>query len=163
MPDALPLTPDKRGVPASPPNRQLDYFCRPDVRPGVALATGFLPMYDGAPEKRASAITDAGMLVSSCKTYPNFAGGADNIRHPHLESAEGTMIFSSLRGVAYRAYFQPCGDETSVYAIPYGDASYVYMNFFSDTPRRLRCSMRYGTEATLLEATAQCRMDASCL
>ena len=50
-----------------------------------------------------------------------------------------------------------------MYAIPYGDASYAYMNFFSDAPRRLRCSMRYGTEATLLEATAQCRMDASCL
>lgn len=50
-----------------------------------------------------------------------------------------------------------------MYAIPYGDASYVYMDFFSDAPRRMRCSMRYGTEATLLEATAQCRMDASCL
>ena len=107
MPDELPLTPDKWGVPASSPDRQLDFFCRPDVRPVVALATGFLPVYDGAPEKRASAITDAGMLVSSCKTYPTFAGGADNIRHPHLESAEGTMNFSSLRGVAYRIYLSP--------------------------------------------------------
>ncbi|MGN1020387.1 MAG: hypothetical protein ACI4O7_08420 [Aristaeellaceae bacterium] len=161
MPDGLPLTPDKWAVPSSPPDRQLDFFRRPDGSSPVALATGFLPLYDGAPEKRASAITDAGMLVSSCKTYPTFAGGADNIRHPHRESAEGTMRFTSLRGIAYRKYFAPCGQDACVFDIPCGEERYVYMDCFGDAPRQLRYDACPGAEATLLEASATCRTDAS--
>ena len=163
LPDAFPLTPDKWAVPASPPDRQLDFFRRPDGSMAAALATGFLPLYDGAPDKRAGSITDAGVLAASCKTYPTFAGGMANIRHPHRESTEGTMRFSSLRGVAYRKYFLPSGDDASMYAIPFGGDSYVYMDFFSDVPRRLCFRKPFRAETTVPEASVPWWTDACCL
>ncbi|MGN0779258.1 MAG: hypothetical protein ACI4MJ_08945 [Aristaeellaceae bacterium] len=161
IPNHLPLTPDKWLRPDAPPDRQVDFFRRPDGSNTVGFASGFLPLYDGAPDKRRNSLTDAGVLVSSCKTYPTFAGGLANMRHPHRESTDGSMRFATLRGVAYRQYFQPRGEDASLYTIPCGDDRYVYMDFFGSAPQCLHADMPPGAQAILLEASEQCRVDAS--
>ena len=117
----------------------------------MAFAGGFLPVYDGEPSVRAANITDAVMLVKSCQTYPTFAGGASELRHPHRENTDGAMHFPHLRGVAYKKYFLPQGGA-SLYTVPYQGDTYVYMDFFADEPRQLSFS-KGNAQAAVLECT----------
>ncbi len=161
MPDYFYLTPELWTEPQSPPDRQLDFIRRADGSDAVAFASGFLPVEDGEPARRAAHITDAATLVKSCKTYPTFAGGAANIRHPHRESAAGAMSFPRLRGVAYKKYFLPAGGGASLYTVPYGGDTYVYMDFFADEAKRVEYELSPGQRADLLEANVPWRQDAA--
>ena len=145
LPDNFPLTPDLWTDPASPPDRQIDFLRRADGTMAVGFASGFLPVDDGAPAIRAGNITDAATIVSSCKTYPTFAGGLVNMK-------TGGRSFPRLRGVAYKKYFLPQGQEASLYTIPHGGDTYVYMDCFSDAPQTLvypTTAPAEGLEATL--------------
>jgi len=148
--------------PLSPPDRQIDFIRRADGSDAVAFAGGFLPVYDGVPEMRAANISDAVMLVKSCKTYPTFAGGASEIRHPYRESAEGAMHFPHLRGVAYKKYFLPRERGTSLYTVPYQGDTYVYMDFFADEPRQMSFTKGFG-RASVLESTVHTEVQEECL
>ena len=154
LPDYVPLTPDLWTDPTSPPDRQIDFIRRADGAMAIGFASGFLPVYDGAPAVRAGNITDAATIVSSCKTYPTFAGGLVNMRgdkrsYPHL------------KGVAYKKYFLPQGQEASLYTIPHGGDVYVYMDCFSVAPQAL--TYPAAQPAEVLEATLSCQQDASAI
>ena len=151
MPNYRAVTRDLWTDPQSPPDRQIDFIRRADGSDAVAFAGGFLPVYDGEPSVRSANITDAVMLVKSCKTYPTFAGGASELRHPHRESTDGAMHFPHLRGVAYKKYFLPQGGA-SLYTVPYQGDTYVYMDFFADEPRQLSFS-KGNAQAAVLECT----------
>ena len=159
MPDYVPLTPDLWTNPASPPERQIDFICRPDGAPTVGFASGFLPVHDGAPAKRAANITDAGTVVRSCKTYPTFAGGLDSVRR----RGEPHPAFPRLKGTAYKKYFLPEAAGACCYTVPHAGDTYVYMDFFSDAPHQLTYTKAPGETAMLLEADVSCRMDDTAL
>ena len=152
LPDYVPLTPDTWTNPASPPDRQIDWIRRADGTMAVGFAAGFLPVHDGAPEVRAGNITDACTIVKSCKTYPTFAGGL---------RAKGN--FPTLRGIAYKKYFLPTGEGASLYTVPDGRDTYVYMDFYSDEPQGLRYTKSPEQQLTLLEATASWQQSDECI
>ena len=159
MPDYVPLTPDLWTTPASPPERQIDFICRPDGTPAVGFASGFLPVDDGAPIKRAANITDAGTLVRSCKTYPTFAGGLDSVRRRN----EPHPTFPCLKGTAYKKYFLPEAAGACLYTVPHAGDTYVYMDFFSDEPHQLTYTKAPGETAVLLEADTAWQQDDNAL
>lgn len=152
MPDYVPLTPDLWTNPASPPERQIDFLRRRDGTLAVGFASGFLPVDDGAPAIRAANITDAGTLVKSCKTYPTFAGGLRSVRRP----GDHHPTFPRLKGTAYKKYFLPREDGTSLYTVPYQGKTYVYMDFFADEPQVVTFPNATG-DAAVLESTVECR------
>ena len=156
LPDYVPLTPDLWTNPTSPPDRQLDFICRKDGTLAIGFASGFLPVDDGEPARRAANITDAATIVSSCKTYPTFAGGLINLRQGHQH-------FPRLKGVAYKKYFLPCAQKASLYIIPHGKTAYVFMDFFSNHPHKLCCPNAPAHHAQLLEATVAWQQDADVL
>lgn len=143
MPNYRPLSKDLWTNPLSPPDRQIDFIRRADGSNAVGFASGFLPVYDGAPEKRAVSITEAAMLVKSCKTYPTFAGGAKT-----------DMNFPHLRGVAYKKYFLPEGGDTSVYTVTDCDDTYLYMDLFGHEAGQVKYEKSPLQTAELLEASA---------
>lgn len=151
LPNNVRLTPDFWTNPASPPDRQIDYIRRPDGRMAVGFASGFLPVDDGAPAIRAKSITDAATIVSSCKTYPTFAGGMGS-----------GLDFPRLRGTAYKKYFLP-GQGADMYTVPHGGDTYVYMDFTSDAPQTLTHPLAPGAAAECLEATLPWQADKNVL
>lgn len=163
MPRNRRLTPELWTEPLSPPDRQVDFIRRGDGTSAVAFASGFLPLYDGAPQRRAAQIGEAATLVASCKTYPTFAGSGANLRHPHRESTDGAVSFPHLRGVAYKKYFLPEGEGTSLYAIPYGADIYVYMDFFAEEPHCVRMAKPCTQSAELLESAAKWTVAPECV
>jgi len=150
LPDNVPLTPDLWTNPTSPPDRQLDFIRRPDGTMAVGFASGFLPVGDGEPTRRAQNITEAATIVSSCKTYPTFAGGLVNMR-------SGKTHFPRLKGVAYKKYFLPAAQDASLYTIPHGADTYVFMDCFSDVPLSLTYPAAAPAEA--LESTLPWQQD----
>ena len=149
MPDYVPLSPDTWANPDSPPDRQIDLIRRPDGSDAVAFAAGFLPVYDGAPEIRRDSITDAAMLVKSCKTYPTFAGGMRDSRS-----------FPQLRGIAYKKYFLPEADGC-VHTVPGEDCTWVYMDLFR--PGCVKHAKFPLETAELVEASTQWHVQADCI
>lgn len=139
LPNNVPLSPDTWANPASPPDRQIDIIRRCDGSDAVAFASGFLPVYDGVPEKRRGSITDACTLVKSCKTYPTFAGGMCDSRN-----------FATLRGIAYKKYFLPEAGGC-VYTVPGEDCTWVYMDLF--TPGCMRYTISPLETAEMVEAS----------
>lgn len=152
LPDYRPLTPDLWMNPASPPDRQIDFICRQNGSAAVGFASGFLPVHDGRPEHRAASITDAAMLVKSCKTYPTFAGGA---------TCEGS--FPRVRGVAYKKYFLPQGDGASMYTVSDGEDTYLYMDFFAHAEKCMKYEISPARTAELLEASIPCQQTRGCV
>lgn len=163
LPRARRLTADLWTQPLSPPDRQVDFIRRRDGTSAVGFASGFLPVHDGQPEHRAAHIAEAATLVSSCKTYPTFAGSGAFVRRPHRESTDGTMSFPHLRGIAYKKYFQPGQADTSLYTIVHDGATYVYMDFFADAPQELRLDKPRMQRAEMLESTAEWSVEAECI
>lgn len=155
LPRSLLLSPDTWADPLSPPDRQLDLIAREDGTYAAAFAGGFLPVLDGAPEKRRACITDAGEIVASGKTYPTFAGGKENTRRAQAASVPGGprgQCFESLRGTGYRKYFRPePGKNAVLYDVALDEATYVYMDFFSPDVQRLSYPLLKGRGAALLE------------
>lgn len=152
MPQSKTLTADLWADPALPPDRQIDLIRRADGRCGAAFASGFLPVYDGTPEVRAANISDAGDMVDSRKTYPTFAGGKDQLRHPQRESTAGAMNFPTLRGIGYRKYFLPEVQDACAYTVTDGDTTYLYMDFFAPACTVMQRRVDPCGDVQLLEA-----------
>ena len=88
-----------------------------DIKPAkMGFAVGYLPEYDGVPEKRKEYLESAMQLVYTRKAYPFFMHGD----------------IPSLRGVGYRRYF-PATSEGAVYTVPFEGKTYIYMDFFKET------------------------------
>lgn len=171
FPSRYPITPEHWALPGSPPDRQIDFIRGPggsafDEGSCVAAFTGgFLPCYDGAPERRRNNITDAVDLAGSRKTYPSFVGGRINTyRSASPERADGKppLLFSSIRGVAYKKYFPASSapqDGSSLYTVEYDGSLYLYMDFFGGKQLTQRYSLPAGSQAELLEAGSGIRWE----
>lgn len=99
-------------------------------------------------------------LAGSRKTYPSFVGGRINTyRSASPERADGKppLLFSSIRGVAYKKYFPASSapqDGGSLYTVEYDGSLYLYMDFFGGKQLTQRYSLPAGSQAELLEAAA---------
>ena len=142
LPDYFPLTQDLFSNPASPPDRQIDFIRRGDGTDAIGFACGFLPLFDGAPEKRKENILEAATLVKSLKTYPTFAGGMG-----------AKKSYSQLKGAAYKKYFLPETPGGSIYTVPGDGCLWLYMDLFEKG--HVKYTKAPGQTAELIEASAE--------
>lgn len=104
-------------------------------------------------------------LAGSRKTYPSFVGGRINTyRSASPERADGKppLLFSSIRGVAYKKYFPASSapqDGGSLYTVEYDGSLYLYMDFFGGKQLTQRYSLPAGSQAELLEAGSGIRWE----
>lgn len=80
-----------------PPNRYVDEFRDQTGKARLGFACGYLPVYDGAPEKRKKQLAASALLYKTKKAYPLFAEGE----------------LGDVRGVAYKKYF-PIGEDGKI-------------------------------------------------
>lgn len=152
FPRAHRLTVEDWADPLQPPRRQLDMLRDTHGQTPVVFAAGFLPVEDGAPEKRRTQIDSACTIVSSRKTYPNFAGGYTNFLRYCGKNGTQPRTFPRLRGVAYKKYFLPEEEGSTVYTIAHGDKVYLAMDFFAEEPVTRLWQLEEGCTAQLLES-----------
>ncbi len=103
-------------VPDSPPDRVVDYFRDSAGHDRLGFAAGFLPVFDGAPEKRLSHLSEAGHLYKTRKVYPTFMDGD----------------LTAVRGIAYKKYFPQSTDRASFYTVSYTGKTYIYVDFIEE-------------------------------
>lgn len=106
---------------SSPPDRCVDYYRNNESKDVICFASGFLPIFDGAPNVRRDRVTHALHLYKTRKYYPTFANG--NIKE--------------TRGVGYKKYFIPQCDGASVYDVKYKDKRFIFADFFSKNEIRI--------------------------
>lgn len=100
----------------NPPDRIIDYFRNMDGKDVMGFSCGYLPLYDGVPEIRTKQLESTVLFGGTRKAYPLFMEG--DIEECH--------------GIAYRKYFEIEKNKTSVYTIPYGDKTYIYVDLFEE-------------------------------
>ncbi len=110
------ITPEFWAVPDSPPDRIVDYFRDTEGHDRLGFACGYLPLYDGVPEKRLRHLDHAGLLNNTRKVYPTFMGGN----------------FDKTRGIAYKKYFPQNTDRASFYTIAFEGKTYIYVDFVEE-------------------------------
>ncbi|MBE7025275.1 MAG: hypothetical protein E7408_04395 [Ruminococcaceae bacterium] len=116
-PESDPLiTKEFWATPASPPDRVVDYFRDKEGHDRLGFACGYLPLYDGVPEKRLKHLTHTGYFKNTRKVYPTFMNGD----------------LSSVRGIAYKKYFKQNADRASFYSITFEGKTYVYADFIEE-------------------------------
>ncbi|MBE7063735.1 MAG: hypothetical protein E7390_08145 [Ruminococcaceae bacterium] len=111
-------------VPAAPPDRNVDYFKDTEGNMQLAFACGFLPIYDGVPEKRLQHLENAALLYHSRKMYPLFMDGD----------------VPDCHGIAYRKYFIPERDSGGTYTIRADGKTFIFADFFSEKTFRIPIS-----------------------
>ena len=99
----------------NPPNRFVDLLRDKDGHNKMGYASGYLPLYDGAPELRSKNLNSAICIVSTRKLYPFFKD-----KNP-----------KTAKGVAYKKYFKIEKDIAYSYSITYNGAKYIYCDFFA--------------------------------
>ncbi len=107
------ITREYWAVPDSPPDRIVDYFRDAEGHDRLGFACGYLPLYDGVPEKRLQHLSHAGLLNRTRKVYPTFMDGD----------------LTSVRGIAYKKYFPQETDRASFYSIAFEGKTYIYVDF----------------------------------
>jgi hypothetical protein len=100
--------------PDNPFDRIVDYFRDNEGVDKLGFACGYLPGYDGHPEKRKDLVKHAIHIYKTRKAYPNFATAIE-VNH--------------FRGVAYKKFFDT-ENRASVYAMEYQGKKYVYVDIF---------------------------------
>lgn len=100
----------------SPCERCVDYFRDKRGRNKLAFACGFLPLYDGRPEIRTKQVESVLHLKYTRKYYPTFADGN----------------LDRVKGVAYKKYFIPKQNKTSVYSVNFNGEEFIYVDFFAN-------------------------------
>lgn len=100
----------------SPCERAVDYFRDKAGHDRLAFASGFLPLYDGAPEIRNKQVSNVIQLKFTRKHYPTFADGD----------------LTNVRGIGYKKYFTPLTDGASYYKVTFEGKIYLYVDFFQD-------------------------------
>ncbi len=117
FPKAEKVTPDRWANPASPPDKIADIFCDEEGHDRLGFVCGYLPVYDGLPEKRTPFLHAAMYIVRTRKAYPFFVD-----KNP-----------SRIHGIAYKKYFVPQADGVFMYTIPHDGKKYIYMDIFKET------------------------------
>ncbi len=102
--------------PASPPDRIVDILQDQEGHDRIGFACGYLPVYDGVPEKRIPNLDAAIHVIRSRKGYPFFMSGN----------------LTKMHGIAYKKYFDISTDNAFVYTIPCNGKTYIYMDFFAE-------------------------------
>lgn len=124
----------------NPPNRFIDLLRDKDGHNKMGYASGYLPLYDGAPEIRKNNISSAVNIVSTRKLYPVFV--SDNPK--------------TARGVAYKKYFKIEKDTAYSYDITYNGVKYIYCDFFAPDSLAIPVS---GVELLELSANANYKIE----
>ena len=147
FPHNIPLTRNMWEREDAPPDRQIDIICGGEKQKSVAFATGYFPVYDGEPKKRADNITNAAVLVRTKKTYPTFANVESYVRpseangYRHLEQG-----LTTVHGVGYKKYFIP--EEThSYYNVEYDGIIYHYLDCWDRA--NVEVEIPFSEESTL--------------
>ncbi len=107
--------------PMSPPDRNVDYFKDAEGNMQLAFACGFLPLYDGVPEKRLQHLENAALLYHSRKMYPIFMDGD----------------VPDCHGIAYRKYFIPEKESGGFYTIETAGKIFIFADFFGENTFRI--------------------------
>lgn len=102
--------------PTSPPDKVVDIFRDTDEHDRLGFVCGYLPLYDGLPEKRLPHLNAAVHVIHTRKVYPFFMD----------------KDLSEMHGVAYKRYFLPQEDGVYMYTIPFGNKKYIYIDFFKE-------------------------------
>ncbi len=134
-------------VPDSPPDRVVDYFRDAEGHDRLGFACGYLPLFDGEPEKRLRHLRQAGLLNHTRKMYPTFMDGD----------------LTAVRGIAYKKYFPQSRDRASLYTIPWAGKTYIYADFIEENTVQLPVSgfvtlyeksgdVTYGLDENILTA-----------
>ncbi len=77
-----------------PPHRYVDVFRDKTGKDRLGFACGYMPIYDGVPQKRVTQLAASAVLIKTKKAYPLFAEGE----------------LGDIHGVAYKKYF-PIGED----------------------------------------------------
>lgn len=116
-PESDPLiTKEFWATPNSPPDRVVDYFRDKEGHDRLGFACGYLPLYDGVPEKRLKHLTHTGYFKNTRKVYPTFMNGD----------------LDKVRGIAYKKYFPQSTDRASFYTITFEGKTYIYVDFIEE-------------------------------
>mgnify|MGYP003291511936 CR=1 FL=1 len=101
----------------NPPDRITDYFRNINGDDVMGFSCGYLPVLKGVPEIRTRKLSSAVLFGGTRKAYPVFMEG--DIEECH--------------GIAYRKYFDIDKNRTSVYTVPYGGKTYLYVDLFENS------------------------------
>ncbi len=116
FPKTFHVTPEFWENPASPPDRVVDYLRDEKGHDRLGFVCGFLPLYDGLPEKRLEHLEHSIMLYHSRKVYPTFMSGD----------------ITKTRGIAYRRFFEVEKDRASYYTVQAEGKTFLYADFFEE-------------------------------
>ncbi len=107
------------------PDRVIEYYKDTEGEYKMAFASGFVPIYDAAPDVRGENVTQTLYMLDRIghKVYPMLANG-DNYK------AAG----SKIRGVVFRHYdaLDQSTKKVTAYDVEYKDDVYFYVDFLED-------------------------------
>lgn len=121
----------------SPPDRQTDIIRYADGTTVSAFCCGFLPIFDGAPEKRSQNLDTAVFIKNTRKFYPYIINGKNSV--------------DSIRAVAYKKYFPDADRNSSFYSVEFDGVTYLYFDFYSENTLSKTVPLPYNAELSLLE------------
>ena len=131
LPKKLNLTKEFWQDPNSPPDRVVDYLRDENGNDKLCFACGYLPIYDCEKSERAKNVKSAFTVVQTRKVYPNVKDGE----------------FDSVKGVAYKKYFEPTKNGISIYSVNYQNKNYIYADLF----KKGKCEYQIKGKITLYE------------
>lgn len=119
--------------PDNPFDRIVDYFRDVNGKDRLGFTCGYLPVFDGVPEKRKDMIDGGIFIYKTRKAYPYFMS---NGKCP------------KFRGVGFKKFFDT-EQRSSVYAVDYDKKKYIYFDIFENN------TLEFNTNGnvTLLEAS----------
>lgn len=104
----------------NPPDRQIDYiYDSESIR--ASFAGGYLPLMQGEPGIRTSRTSESMYLYRSGKCYPHFVDS--------LAFGETGTKNQKIQGIAYKKYNGISDNDASLYTVPYGRDTYIYIDF----------------------------------
>lgn len=128
------------------PSRMVDYMMNANGTTAMGFASGYLPVGDGEPTARLSAVNRAYYFYNSAKSYPFFVSQGKN--------TQGAKI----TGASYRKYADTAkfGEEVSAYSVSYGDEVYYYIDFLeAANGKTLTLPESFGTDVTLFDMSGE--------
>lgn len=116
------------------PDRIIDYMRSTTGENVMAYATGYVPIYDAAPDARPLNTSSSIFLYQSKKAYPVF-----------IDSSSFASRGSHIRGVTYRKYADLSANSSGaeIYTINHGNDVYYYVDFLSAASENLQLSGDY--------------------
>lgn len=132
-----------------PPDRLLQLYTDGNGQYKAGFAVGYLPIGDGEPSVRKSAISNAMYLYNTKKAYFRLvdSGGSN---------AGAWSAFTPMQCIVYRKPVTDVGNiHTSAYFIPLGDVCYMYADYHSEADDRIKVPAEYlGKPITVIEKSS---------